>query len=249
VKSRPAQKYLSGAIQLFPLILVVLLIFVGLFFLQTKTGGQNFSLKNAVLSESDSGRNLSDTDSDESDEPEDIDDDEDEVEDEDELEDEDEDEIEDEEEFEVESGTEAAKITTRIRIKSKNNGFQLIENEIEVESNFPLSVDPVTRELKITTPAGERVVAILPQQAIGNMLAGGTFELVLKSRTNPDEEEVEIEEEEGRIVYKITGANQERLLGIFNVLVPRTAIVSAETGQTLGVTQTLLSRLLDLLSV
>ena len=243
MKSRPAQKYLSGAIQLFPLILVVLLIFVGLFFLQTKTGGQNFSLKNAVLSESDSGRNLSDTDSDESDEPEDIDDDEDEVE------DEDEDEIEDEEEFEVESGTEAAKITTRIRIKSKNNGFQLIENEIEVESNFPLSVDPVTRELKITTPAGERVVAILPQQAIGNMLAGGTFELVLKSRTNPDEEEVEIEEEEGRIVYKITGANQERLLGIFNVLVPRTAIVSAETGQTLGVTQTLLSRLLDLLSV
>jgi len=246
VKSRPAQKYLSGAIQLFPLILVVLLIFVGLFFLQTKTGGL-FSLKNAVLSESDSGKNSSDTDSEESDDPEESDDDEDGVEDEDELEDEDE--IEDEEEFEVESGTEAAKITTRIRIKSKNNGFQLIENEIEVESNFPLSVDPVTRELKITTPAGERVVAILPQQAIGNMLAGGTFELVLKSRTNPDKEEVEIEEEEGRIVYRITGANQERLLGIFNVLVPRTAVVSAETGQTLGVTQTFLSRLLDLLSV
>jgi len=204
-------------------------------------------LKNAVLSESDSGKNSSDTDSEESDDPEESDDDEDGVEDEDELEDEDE--IEDEEEFEVESGTEAAKITTRIRIKSKNNGFQLIENEIEVESNFPLSVDPVTRELKITTPAGERVVAILPQQAIGNMLAGGTFELVLKSRTNPDKEEVEIEEEEGRIVYRITGANQERLLGIFNVLVPRTAVVSAETGQTLGVTQTFLSRLLDLLSV
>ena len=204
-------------------------------------------MKNAVLSESDSGKNSSDTDSEESDDPEESDDDEDGVEDEDELEDEDE--IEDEEEFEVESGTEAAKITTKIKIRSENNGFQLIENEIEVESNFPLSVDPVTRELKITTPAGERVVAILPQQAIGNMLAGGTFELVLKSRTNPDKEEVEIEEEEGRIVYRITGANQERLLGIFNVLVPRTAVVSAETGQTLGVTQTFLSRLLDLLSV
>lgn len=157
-----------------------------------------------------------------------------------EVEDEDEDEFEEEEELEVESGTEAAKVKVKIKIKRVDNRFMLTEREVEAETNFPLSVNPETRELTVTTPAGIKVVTILPTQAVSNMLANNVFDR---------QENVKIVFEDETVIYRISGAKDERLLGIFRISLPTTAVVSADTGQLLTQEQPFLFRFLDLLSI
>lgn len=148
-------------------------------------------------------------------------------------------EFEEEEEFEVREGANKSKI----KIRSGKNKFEFQQEgtKFSVESDFPLSVNPTTRELTVTTPAGTRVVAVLPQQAIDNMLAVGivttTTEVGLKT------------ESDGSLSYDIDGAKNEKLLGVFDVAVPKNLIVSAQTGQVLTVNQSVFSKILDFLSI
>ncbi|KKU16367.1 MAG: Peptidyl-prolyl cis-trans isomerase [Candidatus Woesebacteria bacterium GW2011_GWC2_45_9] len=230
MKSALNRKTSFGIIQIAPLIIVAILVLGGLVAFSPKSS-DSLGTKLAVLkseSESDSSDNSGpgSTES-SSDDNQDGDDDEDVDEIENEVEDEDENEIEDEEELEVESGTEAAKIKVKIKVKRVDNRFVITEREIEAETNFPLSVNPETRELTVTTPAGEKVVTILPDQAVSNMLANNVF----------DRQE------------NISGARDERLFGLFRITLPSTAIVSADTGQLIAQEQAFLFRFLDLLSI
>jgi len=243
MKSALNRKTSFGIIQIAPLIVVAILVLGGLVAFSPKSS-DSLGTKLAVLkseSESDSSDNSGpgSTES-SSDDNQDGDDDEDVDEIENEVEDEDENEIEDEEELEVESGTEAAKIKVKIKVKRVDNRFVITEREIEAETNFPLSVNPETRELTVTTPAGEKVVTILPDQAVSNMLANNVFDR---------QENVNIVFEDETVIYRISGARDERLFGLFRITLPSTAIVSADTGQLIAQEQAFLFRFLDLLSI
>jgi len=149
------------------------------------------------------------------------------------------DEFEEEQEVEVKDGTSESKI----KIRNGKNKFEFQQEgaKFSVESNFPLSVNPTTRELIVTTPAGSKVVVILPQQAIDNMLAAGivtsAFGVDLKT------------ESDGSLSYNIDGTKNEKLLGVFDVAVPKNLIVSAQTGQVLIVNQSMFSKILDFFSI
>jgi len=253
-----ARKTSFGIVQLLPIIVVAIFVLAGLTAYSTKNYGTGANL--AVL-KSDSEEGSSDnsrpgsSSSDDEDSPDSTpssagvkvssnsgpdDEDEDEIEDEDEdeVEDELEDEEEIEEELEVESGSEAAKI--KIKVKRVNNQFVFTTREIEAETNFPLSVNPETNELVVTTPAGEKVVTILPDQAVANMLANNIFDR---------QQNVNIVFENETVIYRISGDKDEKLLGIFKVVVPTTAVVSADTGALVSQEQSFLFRFLDLLSI
>ncbi len=148
-------------------------------------------------------------------------------------------EFEDEQEVEVKDDGNKSKI----KIRSGQNKFEFQQEgaRISVESDFPLSVNPVTRELTVTTPAGSRVVAVLPEQAISNMIVSG----VVTNTTGVDLKT----ESDGSLAYNIDGTKDEKLLGVFDVAVPKNLIVSAETGQVLTVNQSTFSRILDFLSI
>lgn len=148
-------------------------------------------------------------------------------------------ELEKEQEVEVKDSTGESKI----KIRSSKNKFEFQQEgaKFSVESNFPLSVNPATRELTVTTPAGVKVVAVLPQQAVDNMLASGivtsTSGVNLKT------------ESDGNLSYSIDGTKNEKLLGVFDVTIPKNLIVSAQTGRVLTVNQSTFSKVLDFLSV
>lgn len=149
------------------------------------------------------------------------------------------DEFETEEEFEVKESTGEVKI----KIRSGKNKFEFQQEgaKFSVESNFPLSVNPSTRELTVTTPSGSRVVAVLPQQAIDNMLAAK----IVTSTSSVDLKT----ESDGSLSYDIDGTKNEKFLGIFDMAIPKNLIVSAQTGQILVVNQSTFSKILDLLSI
>ncbi len=151
-------------------------------------------------------------------------------------------ELEDENEFEVEEGTETAKI----RLGKREDKFIFFEQRFGAESSFPVSVNRTTRELTINTPAGIRTVAILPDSAVENMIAAGVIDRVVGA--NGQIVQIKVGED-GNIEYEIIGARDARLLGLFNVAIPRTVNVSAQTGNLVGVNESFFSQLLDVLSI
>lgn len=222
-----SNKRIQGFASILPLLIIVFLIVSG--FAVYNQGGNSSTASKNVLSESDNKNDDSEMEN-ETPEPEET------VEPEETPEPE---EFEDEEEVEVREGTNKSKI----KIRSGKNKFEFQQEgaKFSVKSDFPLSVNPATRELRVTTPAGSRIVAVLPQQAVDNMLAAGivtsTSEVDLKT------------ESDGSLSYNIDGAKNKKLLGVFDVAVPKNLIVSAQTGQVLTVNQSIFSKILDFLSI
>lgn len=151
-------------------------------------------------------------------------------------------ELEDENEFEVEEGTETAKI----RLGKRENKFVFFESRFGAETNLPVSVNKTTRELTINTPAGIRTVAVLPDSAVNNMIANRVIDRVVGANGSIVQIKVD---ENGNIEYEIVGARDARLLGLFNVAIPKTVNVSAQTGGLVGVNESFFSQLLDALSI
>ncbi len=208
--------------------------------------------------------------------------------------------IEDEngEEIELPEGTESAEFeieepeeTTKIR--SMKNSYAVIRNKIAAQTHFPLMVNLETNELIVTTPKGQKVVTVLPDKAVENMLAanvidqlggkGGLLWLEYQASLTPtstpsatptgatesatptpegateagtiEEEPPPVEEvvsltttDEGILAYEIPGIKYKKLFGLIKITLKRNVIVSAETGELLGIQQSLLTRILDLLS-
>jgi len=55
-------------------------------------------------------------------------------------------------------------------------------------------------------------------------------------------------DENGFLVYEISGAKSEKFLGLLSVKLPRIAVISADTGQVMEIKQKILTKLLDSLS-
>ena len=126
-----------------------------------------------------------------------------------------------EEEVEIESDDETVKI--KIKSKSNNTEFEFESEGVKAESNFPLSIKSETNELIVTTPNGEKVVTILPDQAVENMLDSKKITTVLTTSINEDKN--------GELEYQIEGQNEEKFLGMFNVKIHKKFVISASTGQ------------------
>lgn len=149
----------------------------------------------------------------------------------------------------------------KIKIKNENSKFVLEYEGVEADSKYPLSINPDTGELIISTPAGIKVVTVLPDQAVANMLRKKKINVITSVEIKDEEEasgsgEVNEGTESGTpgettggVVYEIQGEEQQQLFGTFNVKVKKRYQISAETGQlVLEETVTFWDRILDLLS-
>lgn len=148
-----------------------------------------------------------------------------------------------------------------VKVRAAGEKFVVTEASISATTKFPLSVNLETNELTVTTPAGEKVVTVLPAQAVRNMLAANVIDQVSGVPFTRDVESVATEPgatleqiinltttREGVIGYEIPGVKVKRVLGFIRVEIPKTAVVSAETGEILQVQQSPLSTFLDLVS-
>ncbi len=157
-----------------------------------------------------------------------------------------------------------------IRLATGSAGLGFVQNGRRVRTNFPLSVNPETGELFVTTPAGEKVVAILPNVAIQNMIKAGILTRVSEEPSpSPSPGEgtgaalpsegteaatvegaaIELTEVNGEPVYLISGVRDENFLGLIPVGIRLKAVVSVTDGQLIDVRLGLFSRLLDLLAL
>ncbi|MBI5019486.1 hypothetical protein HZB58_04420 [Candidatus Gottesmanbacteria bacterium] len=143
-----------------------------------------------------------------------------------------------------------------IEISSDEGHLELTHNAVRARVNFPLSIDPVTRELIVTTPAGEKTVAILPDAALKNLfikgflteIASGSGSIADASGSASLAGAFELKINNGNLVYEIKGSKKEKFLGLVPVTMPKTMTVSALSGEVLSETQSILSTILGFLS-
>ncbi|MEK7533534.1 MAG: hypothetical protein AAB542_03810 [Patescibacteria group bacterium] len=144
-----------------------------------------------------------------------------------------------------------------IEISSDDGHMELEHNRVRARINFPLSIDPLTRELIVTTPAGERTVAVLPDEAVRNLLAKGFLTHVASgSAAVPAEAtvsgslatSVELKMKNGNLVYEVQGEKREKFLGVIPVTMDRSITISALSGEVLSQTQSVLATILAFFS-
>ena len=161
-------------------------------------------------------------------------------------------ELKDEAENEAVDQAEAELEEEDVKIATAPGQIALVNKRVGALSNFPISIDPTTRQLTVTTPTGTKVVAVLPQQAVDNMLASGVMDFVVGEKVDNELASVpnlvKLEEKDGVLVYKVKGTKTHRLLGFIPIKTGVEAVVSAENGQVVQSTDSLLGRILNRLA-
>ncbi|KKQ65663.1 MAG: hypothetical protein US86_C0009G0031 [Candidatus Daviesbacteria bacterium GW2011_GWA2_38_24] len=135
----------------------------------------------------------------------------------------------------------------KLSTSSGKQGF--FKNNAGAVSTFPLQVNPETNELTVTTPKGSKVVTILPDQAMKNMLASRMMSYVTSVKADGElasiNQLVTLEEQDGVLGYFVEGMKEHKLLGIIPIKTKVKAFVSAENGQVVKTEQSLLGRILN----
>ncbi len=187
-------------------------------------------------------------------------------------------ELDDEEEDELLDELEEHLEDDDIKIATGSADLGFIQRGRRVRTNFPLSVNPLTGELFVSTPAGEKVVTILPDVAVANMIRAGILTRVDEEPTadaspvpegtpsaegggTPSAEPgegspsasvegagIELTEQDSQPIYIISGVKSESFVGLFPVDIKLKTIVSAQSGGLLDIEQGFFYRLLDLFS-
>lgn len=158
-------------------------------------------------------------------------------------------ELEDDELEELEDEIESELEDDGIKIASSGAGkIKFAKNKFSATTNFPLSIDLGTNQLVVTTPAGQKVVAVLPDVAVENMLATGVINALAPDESGSVSGDVEFTVENDEPVYKIAGLKKFKFLGFIPVTQPVTAVVSSETGEEVETEQSFITNFVDLLS-
>lgn len=153
----------------------------------------------------------------------------------------------------------------QIRIRTFDTAIDQLRNRAIIErlntqaiTDLPLSIDLATNELTVTTPAGERVVTVLPDQAVQNMLAAnvidrvggqGLVDLVRQGGIETLDQVIQLTEQDGVPIYEIAGVKDHRLLGFIPVTTDVVVTVSAETGEVVETDQSFLDTVIDVFSI
>ncbi len=134
--------------------------------------------------------------------------------------------------------------------------FILERGAVGAVTTLPISIDLATNQLIVNTPAGQKVLAVLPDQAIQNLIAANTISRLVKSdqlteignsRLNLTEI-ITLGEKNSIPIYEIAGVSDQKLLGFIPVAIPKTVEVAVTTGAVLETQMTLLNQVVDALA-
>ena len=139
-------------------------------------------------------------------------------------------------------------------IEVEDDEFVVRRGQTQATTKFPLSINLATNELVVTTPAGERGVTVLPDQAVQGMLGADVIDQLQVAVASPGAAlaagTISLGGRLGVPVYEILGIKHHKFLGFIPVQTEVTAVVSAETGELVATEDvSLVEQVINLLSV
>lgn len=136
-----------------------------------------------------------------------------------------------------------------VKISSDSGQTAVVNKRTGALSSFPLSVNKVTGELTVTTPSGSKVVTVLPQAAIDNMLAAKVMTDVISEKVTSSLASIpnliKLEIKNNILGYKIKGSKTHKLFGFIPIKSDVEAFVSAENGKVVESSTSFLGRILN----
>ncbi len=139
--------------------------------------------------------------------------------------------------------------STKFKISSDSGQTAVVDQRIGALSPFPLSANPQSNELTINTPTGSKVVTVLPQKAVNNLLASHVMNDVVSEKAAGSlasvPQLIKLNTKNGVLVYEVKGTKTNKLLGFIPIKTKVNASVSAENGQVVEGTQSLFGRILS----
>ena len=132
---------------------------------------------------------------------------------------------------------------------TSGDGFSIESGQIHAETHFPLSVDPTTHTLTVTTPTGTKEVTVLPDQAVQNLLQHQILSTINQSSgSGTTTNTISLTQVNNQPVFAVPGQSDKKLLGLFPVSFDKTVFVSTQTGQVIQTQENFISKLLETLS-
>lgn len=149
------------------------------------------------------------------------------------------------------SGKDGFKIAT-------GSGDQLVvvKNKVAAVSNFPLELDLNSHSLMISTPSGNKLVAVLPDEAVKRLKSEQRIDEVDSEsvpvaggvRSEASDGIVRLVDQNGKTGYEVVGVKRKKLLGLFDVSVEKMVTVSADDGSVLSESKDFVNSVKDMLS-
>jgi hypothetical protein len=133
------------------------------------------------------------------------------------------------------------------------NNLVIKSEGVEAETHLPISVNVDTHTLQVTTLSGTKDLAVLPNQAVNNLIARNIITSVESSAgvsesSESAKQKVTLTELNKEPVFEVNGVKNKKLLGLIPVSFTKVSFVSAETGDVVKTDETLLNRLLEVIS-
>ena len=132
----------------------------------------------------------------------------------------------------------------------------MTSNQVAALTNFPLSINIETKELIVTTPAGQKIVTVLPDEAVANLLVTGIINRVETASSDATTQGqlgaltgvVKLEIRNNEVVYKVKGTKTHRMFGFVPIDTQTTAFVSVNGGMVVAQQRSVLANVVDFLS-
>ena len=132
-----------------------------------------------------------------------------------------------------------------------NSGLTVTNGGKTAQSALPLSVN-AQNQLVVTTTAGQKVVTVLPDQAVKNLLSSGVLSSITESPVasapGSTSSVGQLSAVGNTPTYTISGTKQVRFLGLFPVTLNRQVQVSAENGTVVNTAQSAIANFVSLFS-
>lgn len=131
------------------------------------------------------------------------------------------------------------------RNSKSDDSTEIIHGKLTAHTDLPLNIDPKTKRMSVQSEGKELEIKVLPEEVLNSL----SNERILNASSTGAPDKFEIVVEDGKVVYLVNDTKDEKLLGLFAVSIPKEIKVSGETGETLESKQTILSKILDFLSI
>lgn len=146
------------------------------------------------------------------------------------------------EETDVEMETEHGLVSFK---NSKDGGLDINQGGVSAQTDLPLNIDPKTKTVSIDNNGDSLELKTLPEDALKSISNGQ----VLDSSPSGTPDKLQIAVENGKLIYKINDNKSEKMFGLFSISIPKEVTLSGDTGQVLEIKQSVLSKILDFLSI
>lgn len=123
--------------------------------------------------------------------------------------------------------------------KPSDAQLEINANNVIAFSSMGLSVDPLSGVLTVETPNGPQKVSIMPDEALGIIIELKALNAGLAEPT------ILLVSEQGKLIYRITGEQMEKFLGLLPIVIQKQVLVSADTGSIVRIELSLLSKILS----